>query len=265
MSNTEAHSNATHFAEKARDAHAAHVEAVEQHEDALRERESGPYKVYIDSEARLDTLYAQIDEQEDVVRNAETRFRAGASDGSEDTFRRLEGLLSATRQAEDRLRILRAMLEPVERSLVEQCLAASHAIDRVNATAAAVQKARAEDVAYGVLARFGAVLEQAVSVGGYAIIRQALDAMQGAPDQSPEALELAAMHRTMLTQDDVHALTRGGRVPTGLAVLVRRLLDGDAKVAGMLRNRRLSTPIADRALRGICERALHPAIKSETP
>ncbi|RAS32042.1 hypothetical protein [Paraburkholderia bryophila] len=265
MSNTEANSNAAHFEEKARDAHAAHIEAVEQHEDALRERESGPYKVFIDAEARLDTLYAQIEEQERVVRDSDAQFRTGASDGSDETFRKLEDLLSAKRQAEDRLRVLRAMLEPVERGLVEQCLAASHAIDRVNETAAAVQKARAEDVAYGVLARFSAVLEQAVSVGGYAILRQALDAMPGAPDQSPEALELAALHRGMLTQADVHALTRGGRVPPGLAVLIRRLLDGDATVAGMLRHRRLTSALADRALRGICERALKPATAQETP
>ncbi|MBK3813849.1 hypothetical protein G2912_26160 [Paraburkholderia aspalathi] len=257
----EVNRNVVHFERKSREAQAAHVEAIKRHEDALGERESGAYKLFTDAAARLDALYAQIDQQEELVRDSEIQFRTGAQNSSDDTFRKLEGLLSTKREAEEKLQILRAMLDPVERNLVELCLAASDAIDKVNQTTSALEKARSEDAAYGVLARFGAELEQAISVGGYQIIRNALDAMPGAADQSAEARERVALRGFVLSREDVDSISLGGRVPGSQAVLIRKLLQGDTRVVEMLltSNRRLFSPIADRALRGICERALNPA------
>ena len=261
MSNStnEANSNAAYFEEKSREAHAAHVEAIKRHENALGERESGAYKLFTDAAARLDALYAQIDQQEELVRESETQFRTGAQNGSDETFRKLEGLLAARRSAEEKLQILRAMLDPVERNLVELCLATNDAIDKVNQTTSALEKARSEDAAYGVLARFGAELEQATSVGGYQIIRDALDAMPGAADQSAEARERVALRGFVLSREDVDSISLGGRVPPTRAALIRKLLEGDKQVISVLRNTRLSSPLADRALRGICKRALNPA------
>ncbi|MFM0595742.1 hypothetical protein [Paraburkholderia dilworthii] len=261
MSNStnEANSNAAHFEEKSRDAQAAHVEAIKQHEAALSERENGQYQSFIEAASRLDTLYAQIDRQEEVVRDSEIQFRTGAQNGSDETFRKLEGLLAARRSAEEKRQILRAMLDPVERNLVELCLAANDAIDKVNRTTAALKKARSEDAGYGILARFGADLEQAIAAGGYWIIRNALDAMPGAPDQSPDALEMERFPTLYLTQEGKNSISLGGRVPATQAALIRKLLQGDKQVISVLRNARLSNPLADRALRGICERALNPA------
>lgn len=261
MSNStnEANNNAAYVEEKSREAQAAHVEAIRQHEEALNERENGQYQLFIEAGSRLDTLYAQIDRQEEVVRDSEIQFRTGAQNGSDDTFRKLEGLLAARRSAEEKLQILRAMLEPVERNLVELCLAANDAIDKVNRSTAALKKARSEDAAYGILARFGADLEQAIAAGGYWIIRNALDAMPGAPDQSPDALETERFPTLYLTQETRNSISLGGRVPATQAALIRKLLQGDNQVISVLRNARLPNPIVERALRGICERAPNPA------
>lgn len=258
-SSNEANSNAATLEDKSREAQAAHVEAIRQYEEALSERENGPYQAFIEAGSRLDTLYAQIDRQEEVVRDSEIQFRTGAQNGSDDTFRKLEGLLAARRSADEKLQILRAMLDPVERNVVEQCLAANDAIDKVNRTTAALKKARGEDAGYGILARFGADLEQAIAAGGYWIIRNALDAMPGAPDQSPDALEMERFPSLYLTQETRNSVSLGGRVPATQAALIRKLLAGDRQVISVLRNARLSSPIVDRALRGICGRALNPA------
>ncbi|MFM0190014.1 hypothetical protein PQR25_29885 [Paraburkholderia nemoris] len=258
-STSETNSNAAYLDEKSREAQAAHVEAIRQHDEALSKRENGPYQLFIDAGSRLDTLYAQIDRQEEVVRDSDIQFRTGAQNGSDDTFRKLEGLLAARRSAEEKLQILRAMLDPVERNVVEQCLAANDAIDRVNRTAAALKKARSQDAGYGILARSGTDLEQAVAAGGYWIIRNALDAMPGAPDLSPDALEMERFPNLYLTQETRNSISLGGRIPAAQAALIRKLLEGDRQVISVLRNARLSSPIVDRALRGICERTLNPA------
>lgn len=263
MSNSiaEVNNNVTHFEEKSREAQTTLVEAVKLHKDALSERDSGSHKLFVEAEKRLSALYTQIDQQEEVVRDSEIQFRTGARNSSDDTFRKLEGLLSARQQAEEKLQILRAMLDPVERNLVELCLATSDAIDKVNRTASALEKARSMDAAYGVLARFGAELEKAVSVGGYQIIRDALDAMPGAADQSAGALERAALRGFVMSREDVESISLGGRVAGSQAMLIRKLLQGDTGVVEMLlrSSRRLPSPIADRALRGVCERTLNSA------
>ncbi|WP_175816355.1 hypothetical protein [Burkholderia diffusa] len=246
------------FNEKLIQARAMHEAASLKYDAARRAHEEGDGRACADVEQRLTTLHRQIEAQETAVKEAQARFDDAIRDASGTVSKTTEQALAARRKADDTLMQYRAMVEPLERQLVECSLAATGSIDTVLRARHDMLNAARDVVAYEVLVQFGDALAKAVQAGGYEIIRRALDAMPGAPDQSPEGRRDAILDGIVLSREDVNAMYAGGRVPPLQSKLARDALAGSASAVRSLLStqQRWPTPMVERAMRGICERVL---------
>ncbi|MBR8314593.1 hypothetical protein KDW36_15520 [Burkholderia dolosa] len=248
------------FNEKLIQARAAYEAASQKYDAARRTHEEGNGRARADAEQRLTDLHGKIEAQENAVSAAKTRFDEAIRGASGTASKTTEQALAARRRADDTLLQYRAMVEPLERNLVELALAASGGIDKVNQAHSDMLDAARDVAAYEVLVQFGDALAKAVQAGGYGIIRNALDVMPGAPNQSPEAQRDAILRASglIVSPKDVAALHAGGRVPPVQTKLARDALAGVVSAArSLLTNRpRWPSPVVERAMCNICERVL---------
>lgn len=219
------------FSEKASAAKQALDSARVAFEEAKATHESGPGGRLLDAIHNLDELYRQIDAAKALVSQASEQAHKELVDHNGSMDRVVSIAQKKLRDAQAKAEQYAEMQDAVERVVIERWLDADPTTNALNSARALLKTAHVTAVANDVLSAVVPELERAVAAGGYDVIRAALDAMPGAPNQSPEAVLERSVSHLYVNSSDVRSLREGGRIGPVLAQRLRSILSGDMRTA----------------------------------